>query len=312
MALRYVTFARTIPLLGCWMLAFASTCLSAEEVGFVWQEEEEDRIALHWNGRPALEYVMPTLDESSPQRRNATFKPFHHVYSPDGKTRLTKGPGGLYPHHRGMFYGFNRINHGDGKKCDTWHCTGKAYQRSVGISGIGETTDKTGKRILKNEASHDAQIHWHGQEGELFACERRVIAIRRTSHHDVEGWEIDFASQLNTTDGKPIHLDGDPQHAGFHFRASQEVPEKTAEQTYYVRTDGIGKPGDYRNWDPRQPRSPISTESVDRPWNALCFLLKGKRYTILYLDHSQNPKPARYSERDYGRFGSYFVAKVTQ
>jgi hypothetical protein len=26
----------------------------------------------------------------------------------------------------------------------------------------------------------------------------------------------------------------------------------------------------------------------------------------VYIDHPDNPKPARYSERDYGRFGSYF------
>ena len=45
---------------------------------------------------------------------------------------------------------------------------------------------------------------------------------------------------------------------------------------------------------------------------AMSFMLKGKRYTVLYLDHPSNPKPARYSERAYGRFGSYFVADVTE
>jgi hypothetical protein len=38
----------------------------------------------------------------------------------------------------------------------------------------------------------------------------------------------------------------------------------------------------------------------------MSFVLGGKRYTAAYLDHSQNPKEARYSEREYGRFGSYF------
>ena len=33
---------------------------------------------------------------------------------------------------------------------------------------------------------------------------------------------------------------------------------------------------------------------------------------VVYLDHPDNPKPARSSERDYGRFGSYFVADVTK
>jgi len=31
-----------------------------------------------------------------------------------------------------------------------------------------------------------------------------------------------------------------------------------------------------------------------------------------YLDHPDNPKPARYSERSYGRFGSYFVSQATK
>ena len=32
----------------------------------------------------------------------------------------------------------------------------------------------------------------------------------------------------------------------------------------------------------------------------------------MYLDSPSNPKPARYSERAYGRFGSYFETDVTE
>ena len=42
------------------------------------------------------------------------------------------------------------------------------------------------------------------------------------------------------------------------------------------------------------------------------FVLDGQRYTVVYLDHPKNPKEARFSERDYGRFGSYFVADATE
>jgi hypothetical protein len=38
----------------------------------------------------------------------------------------------------------------------------------------------------------------------------------------------------------------------------------------------------------------------------MSFVLRSKRYTVAYLDHPKNPKEARYSEREYGRFGSYF------
>ena len=33
-------------------------------------------------------------------------------------------------------------------------------------------------------------------------------------------------------------------------------------------------------------------------------------YTIAYLSDDANPKPSRFSERDYGRFGSYFQTTV--
>ncbi len=40
----------------------------------------------------------------------------------------------------------------------------------------------------------------------------------------------------------------------------------------------------------------------------MSFVLGGKRYTAAYLDRPSNPKEARYSEREYGRIGSYFEA----
>ena len=42
------------------------------------------------------------------------------------------------------------------------------------------------------------------------------------------------------------------------------------------------------------------------PWNAMSFVLGTNRYTVAYLDRPDNPKEGRFSEREYGRFGSYF------
>ena len=33
----------------------------------------------------------------------------------------------------------------------------------------------------------------------------------------------------------------------------------------------------------------------------MSFVLDGKRYSVVYLDHPDNPKEARQSERTYGR-----------
>ena len=67
--------------------------------------------------------------------------------------------------------------------------------------------------------------------------------------------------------------------------------------------DGRGKPGETRNW-------PGDPSQKDLPWKAMSFVTGGERNTVLYIDHPQNPKPAMHSERDYGRFGSYFVATL--
>ncbi len=118
------------------------------------------------------------------------------------------------------------------------------------------------------------------------------------------GTLLDFASRVESKVGK-VKLDGDPQHAGFHFRADNEVAEKTKAQTYFLRPDGKGKPGETRNW-------PAQKDHVNLPWNAMSFVLGGERYTALYLDHPANPKEARFSERDYGRFGSYFEYELDE
>lgn len=285
-------------------LGLSSTAFAADE-GFAWQDAESDgeHIDLHYNGRPAIRYMYPKLDETSEETRNATHKPYHHVFSPDGKTLLTKGPGGLFPHHKGLFYGFNKISYGDGQQADTWHCTNGAHQ-----SHIMEVSHSANA----NEAKYRDLINWYGEEAEPFAREFRDIRVTREAVDGVEGWLIDFASHLETYDGKPIHLDGDPQHAGFQFRATQEVPDKTAKETYYLRPDGKGEPGKFRNWDNKNPDAPENAKSENLPWNALSMVVDGQRYTVVYLDHPDNPKPARYSERDYGRFGSYFVADVTK
>jgi hypothetical protein len=288
------------------LLAPRERCAAA---GFAW-EDGDGVTKLSYNGKPALEFVRPTFDDSSSESIQKTFKPFHHVYSPDGETVLTKGPGGLYPHHRGLFFGFNKVTYHGDKRCDVWHCTEGAHQQAAA---------ELHREADDGHAMHRVAIDWYGSEDQPFAHEERQVTIHRGKVDGVDGWLIDFSSHVTTADGEPIHLDGDPQHAGFHFRAAQEdiSNDKEAQQNkdkkiYFLRTDGKGKEGETRNWDPNKQGDAASKDSVDRPWLAMSFELHGKRYTALYLDHPSNPKPARYSERAYGRFGSYFVTDVTK
>jgi len=268
---------------------------------FRWLILPHGRLDLDWHvsGKdlPLLRYMGEPLDESTKDRRAETFKPYHHVFALDGETLLSKGLGGLYPHHRGLFFGFNKVTYGVGKKADVWHCTGDAYESH-------ETFVQSSAGAVFGR--HRVRINWHGEKREVFADEEREITVY--APHD-NGMLIEFASIVRPSVDN-VRLDGDPQHAGFHFRASNEVAEQfnaKKPETYFLRPDGKGKIGEERNWDPKTKKGPVNL-----PWDAMSFTVGGKRYTALYLDHPDNPKEARGSERVYGRIGSYFEYNLTK
>jgi hypothetical protein len=265
---------------------------------FHWQEKEGMSTDLSFGDRLVLRYMKAPHDTSTKETHELTFKVFHHVLDPkDGKTLLTNGAGlttdktQLYPHHRGLFFGFNKISY-DGQQCDIWHGRNGEFQAHE--KNLEETASASHGR-------HRVQIGWHGRDGKKFADEIRAV----TAYNVPGGTLIDWTSVL-TTDRPKVRLDGDPQHAGFHFRAAQDVAQKTKKETYYLRPDGKGELGETRNWDPKSKKGPVNL-----PWDAMSFVVGGKRYTALYLDHPSNPKEARGSERDYGRFGSYFEYDLT-
>lgn len=265
---------------------------AASETASRWEHIDKQFAELLVGDRPVLRYRCAPLD---PKAREQTYKVFHHVYDPTGQRIVTKGPGGRFTHHRGLFYGFNRVSYEGAKQnVDVWHCSGSAHQSHDGFIAE-EAGDVLGR--------HRLAVGWHGTGGKVFAEETREL----TAYFVPQGQLIDFTSRLQTKVG-PIKLDGDPQHAGFHFRADNDVAEKTAKQTYYLRPDGKGALGATRNWSAgsRDPKT------VNLPWNAMSFVLGDQRYTAVYLDHPANPKEARYSERDYGRFGSYFEYTVEE
>jgi len=257
--------------------------------GFAW-EKQPGKVELRFNKRPVLCYVCPAYDRTNLETRRATFRKFHHVYSPDGSMLVSKGPGGLHQHHRGLFFSYNHITYGDGKRANPWAGPGydESYEADAGI-----LSEEAGPVLGR----HCVAIDWHADKETVFAKEKRELAAYAVPG----GILIEFATRLATTSGK-VRLDGNAQHAGFQFRASNEVAEKTAKKTYYLRPGGKGAPGETRN--------PDNAEKTDRcknlPWKGMSFVVGGKRLTALYLDNPANPKPCRYGERDYGRFGSYF------
>src|SRR5262249_49806070 len=264
--------------------------------GFAWRDQPGHHADLLFGNRPVVTYHYERLDLSSSASRVRTYKVFHHLYSPRGDRIVTNGlsadPKVHSPHHRGIFYGYNRISYGTGRTADAWHCPNRAYQ---------EHERNLGAEAARVWGRHRAAISWHGPD-RTFAEEERELSVYSVSG----GQLVEFASRLVSPAGR-VRLDGDPQHAGFQFRAHNDVDALTAGQTVYVRPDGVGKPGETRNWDPKTRQGPVNL-----PWNAMSFVLGGTRYTVAYLDQPDNPKEARLRERAYGRFGSYFEYTIEE
>jgi hypothetical protein len=268
---------------------------------FHWKDADGEYSELRFHERPVLRYVCLPFDDSTKEKRELTSKVFHHLYDSAGKEFLTKGTGGEYPHHRGLFYGFKAAYGETPTIADTWHCPPPSTDPKKPMLEAHQAHEK----ILSSEAGpvlgrHRVQIAWHGAGNERFAVEERELTV-----YNVPGGQlVQFASRLKSVAGT-VKLDGDPQHAGFHFRASNEVAVAAKAKksgTYFLRPDGKGDEETERNW-------PQEKRHVDLPWNAMSFVVGGKRYTVAYFDRPENPKEARFSERTYGRIGSYFVAE---
>ena len=263
--------------------------------GFAWKDTEGKHADLTFNGRNVARYQYERIND---ERREETYKPYHHVYDWDGKGFITKGHGGQFTHHRGIYFGFSKCSFtkADGteeSKQDTWHCK-KEHQTHEKF--IEQTADaKTAKQTV--------EIDWHAKDGFVFEKETRSLMFSFAGDDLV----VDFKSTLTPTVPK-MRVDGDPQHAGFQFRASNEVNNKTKGQTYYIRPKtGKAEHGKTINWSAKTDNE----TTRDLPWKGMSVVVGEQRYSIAYLDSPTNPKPARFSERDYGRFGSYFATDLT-
>ncbi len=282
------------------ILAGSGLITPSSAADFTWEKEAGKHLDLRYKDGLIARYMFEAIDESSKARRDETYKPYCHIYKWKSTDHfITKGPGGKFPHHRGIFYGFSKISYTDGEgkkhaKVDTWHCR-MAHQVHREFSKM-EADDES--------ASFTSKIDWIGDDGKAFATEDRTMRFSMADSDVV----IDFKSIL-TSLVPEMKVDGDPQHAGFQFRASNEVSELGTKSTYYLRPkSGKAKPGTTINWSPK-----TDTEATrDLPWKGMCFTVENKQYTVAYLDSPTNPKPARYSERDYGRFGSYFSAELSE
>ena len=269
---------------------------AASDAVFAWQTDAQAGTTdLTYGKVPVLRY-MHGFDRSTPDAAHATYKVYHHVFGPDGGPLITKGPGGLYTHHRGLYLGWNKTGF-DGQVNDFWHCRNGEHIRHVRF--VEQSADRSRGQMT-------AEIHWVDTQGKLVIQEMRTVSVSllKTSAETPPGWQIEWSTKLKSQRGD-ITLRGDRQHAGFQFRAAQEVA--AAKGARYIRPAGFPEQAAaFQVGDKDQP-----PKHVDLGWLAMTFQVQKKRYTVEYFSDPDLPKPARYSERPYGRFGAYFRTKLT-
>ena len=261
----------------------------ADKETFSWKDTEGEYMDLLFGGRKTTRY-MYAYDTSTKQRVFETYKPLHHVFDAHGKNLLTNGPDGeqrytkgiKYPHHRGIFIGWNRLEFG-GQRFDLWHMSGvsQVHQKFLEMAA---------GPVLARSIS---LINWNDKGGEAMIAERRQVTVFGQNEPTV--LLLEFQSELKAVRGD-VFLNGDPEHAGMQYRAHNDVATggNEVKATYLFHKDGINPKKD-----------------VDLPWAAMSCGLNGRRYSVLHINHPDNPKQTLYSAyRDYGRFGAFFKKKI--
>lgn len=292
--IRFASASRILVLTG--LLASAALSTAYADEGFHWVDDEQAGTAdLLLGDQPVLRY-MYAYDASTPAKIEETYKVYHHVFGPGTKTLITKGPGGLYPHHRGLYVGWNKTSGADGA-WDFWHCTKGVHLRH---SKFVEKSGDAGRGTMTSE------ILWNDADGKPVIVEVRKVTVTKLPADAAPqgGWQIDWQTTLSSRRGE-LKLDGDRQHAGFQFRAAQEVAEKNSAR--YLRADGAPQQADAVQVGDAGDPPPHS----NIPWVAMTYEVERKRYTVEYFEDPALPKPSLFSERPYGRFGAFFKTTLT-
>jgi hypothetical protein len=231
-------------------------------------------VPLQVGGKTWLGTVCTPFDADHEEE---TYKVFTHVYDFAGTTPITKGAGGKYTHHRGLFIGWKDTLIA-GEDYDTWHMS-NCYQQLEG--SIEKEEGATASRQV-------AHIAWNDRAGKALVHEKRTIAATQGE----DGLRvIDFRSQLEAA-SQPIQFRGDLQHAGMHLRLANEVSEHE-DTTQYILPDGA--------------REEKDDTVIGAWWVCASAEVAGKRYWVMHMSAPDTPGGVPvYSIRRYARFGSFF------
>ncbi len=233
-----------------------------------------------------LRTLITPYDARFPERY---YKVYTHLYDFEGALPVTKGIGGKYPHHRGLFIGWRKTYIGE-RLVNSWSRSDSGKETSSSQQWV----EWTNLSADAHGALQAARIQWFVDGEDPFMEEERTL--RAFSLGD-RLRAVDFRSTF-TTLGETVLLQGDPQHAGMHVRMAQEVADQESETCFVL---------------PKQARV-LDNDVVEGAWWICASMpVRGVRYWVMHMTSPRLPAGVPlYSIRKYGRFGAFFESEVTE
>lgn len=277
-----MTFQTILLRTGLLSLSFALSLMNGilvQAEGFKLVHQQDGELDILENGQLVGRYMF-AHDTSTPETQHATYKPFLHIMDPSTETPITKGPGGQFTHHRGIFLGWNRLTTERGR-FDFWH-----------MNGCSQIHQDFSSQLLNNhQAAFTSQINWVDKEGKTVIHEWRTMSFSRSEAPETIA-TVNVSTTLVPTED--LELNGDPEHSGLQYRPANEVKK---EATLYLF--------------PREGQDP--RKDLDLPWVGEQYEIESGTYSVIHMNHPSNPKQTKYSAyRNYGRFGAFFTQSLTK
>jgi hypothetical protein len=208
-------------------------------------------------------------------------KPYLHVFGDEGDWLTEWSAKQTFPHHRGIYIGWNKISSNLGN-FDLWHFNNGGRMSVAKLDKLEGGKD-SGKIV--------ATIEWRGGKkdaggGDLLLTETRTLVVSRP---EAKRTQVDAKFELHAA--RDLTLGGDLQHAGIHFRGSEKIQGHDKEVAYL--------------WEPDLPGPGGKVSSKEAKWVRLVFPLNGRWYAASEFTAPGNPVE-EISWRSYGRFGFFF------
>lgn len=237
-------------------------------------EPTGQKIEILNNGKPVARFV----------HGDGQLKPFLHLYGLHGELLTEWSPEQQFPHHRGIYIGWNKIQSEIGSS-DLWHLR---RGEKMMVTGVHTLPEKEGLTLV-------AKIEWHAQKADeagdtILLKETRQLRITQPAPAKTQ---VD--ARFTLVAARDLTLDGDLQHSGIHFRAAHQLHERKQETRYL--------------WEPDLPGAGGKVVSPELKWCRAIFPIGTNWYAATELNLPANPT-AELSWRDYGRFGFFFRQKL--